>query len=388
MNRRTEARSGTDPASVAIIAGQLVMGGAERQLLLWLSGMDRGLFSPVLVTLHPGEGDYWEPSVESLGIPLIRVGRRMNRAARVLEIVRGLRPFRPRLVHAWHLFASPYGAAASRILGADACLGSLRGSYESFQRSRLQSRLTLAFVDGLLVNSQAAGDRVARGQGKRSTRIFVVPNAVENHFCDRSTARRELCGRFGLNDQELWIGSMGRIEKAKRFDLLLDLTASLLRSGERVRLLVIGDGPELPSLREHARGLRLGEAVVFTGAQPEARTWLNALDIFCFPSPDEGLPNVVMEAAAAGVPVVAWKTPALAELLEDGVSGLLAPPEDTRRLEDAVRGLVHDAGRRQALGSAARMNILGQFSVARFLERMTGAYTALLEGAPRGRGMS
>ncbi len=361
------------------------MGGAERQLSFWLSGLDRTQFSPVVVTLHPDEGDFWEPRVESLGIPLLRVRRRANRAARVLDIVRSLRPFRPRLVHAWHLFASPYGGVAAKLLGADACLGSLRGSFESFRKNPLQARLTLALVDGLLVNSQAAGDRVASARRTRKTKIFVVPNAVENHVGDRSAARRELGGRFGLDEGEIWIGSMGRIEKGKRFDLLLDLLASLLRRGERVRLLLIGEGPALASLRVQAEQLHLGNAVVFAGADPGARTWLNVLDIFCFASLDEGLPNVVMEAAAAGVAIVSWKTPFLSELLEHRVSALLAPPGDVRQLEQAVLELVHDGATRGKLGGRARTDMLRQYSVARFLERMTGAYMALLDGAAQGR---
>ena len=73
--------------NLAIIAGQLVVGGAERQLYLWLSHIDRAKFSPIVLTLHPGYGDYWEDPIESLGIPLIRIPRRRNRVLRAFNIV-------------------------------------------------------------------------------------------------------------------------------------------------------------------------------------------------------------------------------------------------------------------------------------------------------------
>src|SRR6202022_4182355 len=84
-----------DRYRVAIIAGQLVVGGAERQLYLWLSHLDRSRFEPVVVTLHPDCSDYWEGAIESLGIPLLRVARRRNPLARLLEITRKVRPYRP-----------------------------------------------------------------------------------------------------------------------------------------------------------------------------------------------------------------------------------------------------------------------------------------------------
>ena len=99
------------------MAGQLVVGGAERQLYLWLSHLDRTRFRPVVVTLHPEYGDYWEGPIESLDIPVLRVPRRRNRLWRLAQVVRLLHPFRPSLVHGWHLFASPYAGAAAGCCG-------------------------------------------------------------------------------------------------------------------------------------------------------------------------------------------------------------------------------------------------------------------------------
>jgi glycosyltransferase involved in cell wall biosynthesis len=368
------------PRTIAIIAGQLVLGGAERQLHLWLSHLDRDRFRPVVVTLHPDEGDYWERSIEELGVPLLRVPRRVNRLGRLWSLVAALRPHRPDLVHGWHLFASPYAGAAGKLLRARASLGSLRGSFDAYRRQRAEAVLTECLVDGILVNSRSAGERLAASRGGRRKKIFTLPNAVEDRVLDHSRARARWRERWGIPGDRFWIGSVGRLDPGKRFDQMIDLGARLAERGEDVHVVVVGDGPERGALEECARRRGLADRTTFTGAEPDVRETLGALDLFCFPSADEGLPNAVMEAAAAGVPVVAWRTPFLEELL--GAEGaLLAERGDFARWESDARALLRDAERRRGAGEAARRRVLERFSVPRFVAGLTAAYDELLGAA-------
>jgi glycosyltransferase involved in cell wall biosynthesis len=365
--------------NVAIIAGQLLVGGAERQLYLWLAKMDRTRFRPIVVTLHPDCGDYWEPLIESMDVPVLRVPRRANRLSRSLEIANVLKEFQPELIHAWHLFAGPYAGAAARLLGARACLGSLRGSFASVQRTRGQALLTMLSTQGMVVNSAAAGASLSSSYGWLCRNIHVVPNAVEERVEARETARRRLCDPWGLSPDNFWIGSMGRFEPLKRFDLLLDVTAALRKRGAKVNLLLIGYGPQLKELNAKAEALGISDSVVFTGADPEARTWLSALDTFCFLSVDEGLPNVIMEAAVAGVPIVSWRTPFLEELLQHQESAILVQQGDITALECAMLQLISDAALRNRLGESARRHVSQEFGIGRYIERMSGVYESMLQ---------
>lgn len=364
--------------NIAIIAGQLVVGGAERQLYLWLSNLDRRRFDPVVVTLHPDCGDYWETPIESLGIPLLRVARRRNPMVRLLEVTRALRPYGPHLVHGWHSFASPYAGASAMLLGARASLGSLRGSFDAYKRHRTLSILTEWLTDGILVNSRSAARQLAgAGRGTRR-RIFTVPNAVEDRIEERTRARARLAERCSIEPGRVWIGSTGRFEESKRFDLLLDAMASLRRRGENVQLVLIGYGDGLAALRSRSESLGLSDRVTFTGQDADARLWMSALDIFCFLSLDEGQPNAVMEAAAAGVPVVAWRTPFLEELLDDGRSAVLVPAGDLEALGEALRTLIHEPGTRDRVGRVGRSYVLANFSVGRLVAGITTTYDELL----------
>jgi len=369
-----------DRHNIAIIAGQLVVGGAERQLYLWLSNLDRDRFCPVVVTLHPDCGDYWESAIESLGIPLLRIARRRNPLARLFAITRALRPYEPHLIHGWHLFASPYAGAAAILLGARASLGSLRGSFEAYLRHRTQSILTEWLTDGILVNSASAARELARAPRRTRRRIYTVPNAVEDRVEERARARVRLAEKYSIEPGAVWIGSTGRFEESKRFDLLLEVMSFLRQKRENVELVLIGYGDGIELLRSKAESLGLSDRVTFTGQDADARLWMCALDIFCFLSLDEGLPNAVMEAAAAGVPVVGWRTPFLEELLEDGRSAVLVPPRDMNLLQEAVVTLIHEPRTRDRLGRSGRSYILANFSVGRLVEGITKTYEELLAG--------
>jgi glycosyltransferase involved in cell wall biosynthesis len=162
---------------------------------------------------------------------------------------------------------------------------------------------------------------------------------------------------------------------------MIDLGARLAGRGEDVHVVVVGDGAARAALEECAHRRGMADRTTFTGAEPDVRETIGALDLFCFPSADEGLPNAVMEAAAAGVPVVAWRTPFLEELLgEEGA--LLAEPGDLARWESDARELLRDGERRRGAGEAARRRVLERFSVGRFVSGLTAAYDELLEGAP------
>jgi glycosyltransferase involved in cell wall biosynthesis len=366
-----------DPQPIAIIAGQLVLGGAERQLYLWLSHLDRGRFSPVVVTLHPGHGDYWEPEVTRLGIPLLRIPRGGSRLNRLREVVRVLRPHRPRLIHGWHLFASVYAGAAAKLLGARA-LGSLRGSYRAYRAQRVEALLSGLLTDALVVNSFAAATLVARNGGL-PRRIFVLPNAVENVAEERESAREQVAQRWGIPRDRVWIGSVGRFQKSKRFDQLLNVAARLAIAGHSIHVLLIGYGEGENELRGLAKRLGIAGSVTFTGEDPLVRFWMSALDVFCFPSEDEGLPNAVLEAAAAGVPVAAWRTPFLEEALNG--TAALADSGDLRNLEETVGLLLRNPAARRELGDRARGHVVDKFGVARFVTGLTAIYEQLMARA-------
>lgn len=364
--------------NLAIIAGQLVVGGAERQLYLWLSHLDRDKFQPVVLTLHPGHGDYWEHPIESLGIPLLRMPHRRIQLVRAIEIARALSPYRPQIVHGWHLFASPYAGVAAKLLHA-CSLGGVRGNFRAFCNARMEAMLTLWLMDGIMTNSFSMAVQLQAMRKRNLQRIYTVQNAVENPVSDRLASRVWLSQRYGFSTTGVWIGSLGRLDYGKRFDLLFRVLKLLHQDGIDFQFLLIGDGPERSRLESMAHELGIGKHIVFAGEIPGASTLLNALDIFCFTSLDEGLPNAVMEAAVAGVPIVSWRVPFMEELLKKGDVAVLVEPANISDFKKAVADLINSPELRSRFGQAARDHVLEQFSLGRFIKNMTSVYESLLD---------
>jgi glycosyltransferase involved in cell wall biosynthesis len=160
---------------------------------------------------------------------------------------------------------------------------------------------------------------------------------------------------------------------------LIELTASLVARGEDLHLVLFGDGRARDDLESLARERGIEGRLTFTGADPGARRWIKAFDVFCFTSTDEGLPNVVMEAAAAGVPVLAWRTDFIRELLTHGGSAVLADLGDIRALGEGLSELIRNREYRLRIGEEARKEVIANFGVRAYVRKLSEVYETLLD---------
>lgn len=158
---------------------------------------------------------------------------------------------------------------------------------------------------------------------------------------------------------------VGRLAAAKGVPVLLDAFRTVRASHPEATLTLVGDGPERPAIEARIAALGLSEAVEITGflSQAEVAGRLARSDVFVLPSFAEGLPVVLMEAMASGLPVVATRIAGVAELVEDGISGLLVPPGDADSLAAGLSALLCDPGRRAAMGRHGRGRVEAAFDV-------------------------
>lgn len=160
---------------------------------------------------------------------------------------------------------------------------------------------------------------------------------------------------------------VGRLDAIKGVRVLFEAVADLARRGVAIELTLVGDGPDRAGLQAEAQLRGLGEVVRFTGylSQAAVAERLAEADLFVLPSFAEGVPVVLMEALASRMPVVATRVAGVAELVEDGVSGLLVPPGDPEALGEALAALAADAPRRAQMGEAGRARVVAEFDAAR-----------------------
>jgi glycosyltransferase involved in cell wall biosynthesis len=175
---------------------------------------------------------------------------------------------------------------------------------------------------------------------------------------------------------------VGRLVPEKGHAVLVEAVARVVRAGADVRLVVAGDGPEREALAADAARAGLGDRATFLGAvgQDRMAALYGTADVFCLPSFAEGVPVVLMEAMATGMPVVTTPIAGIPELVRDGEEGLLVPPGRADLLADAIAGLAVDAGRRAALGRRGRARVEAEFDVGREARRLARLFAAVRAG--------
>lgn len=176
--------------------------------------------------------------------------------------------------------------------------------------------------------------------------------------------------------------TVGRMASVKGIPILLEAIKQLQPAHPNLKLTVVGDGPERKDFERRACELGIVDRVEFVGyqSQSQVRDRLNQTDLFVLPSFAEGVPVVLMEAMAAGVPVVTTRIAGVAELVDDGVSGRLVPPGNVESLKDAIDGLLNDAEKRNAFSRAGRAKVAAEFNITKESAWLRQVMTSALAG--------
>ena len=169
---------------------------------------------------------------------------------------------------------------------------------------------------------------------------------------------------------------VGRLTPAKGQHILIDAVERLTQQGRRVRLRLLGTGPEIDSLRKQTALNRIVDSVVFEGAmnQDRIRSFYAVADLFCLPSFAEGLPVVLMEAMAMGIPCVSTQITGIPELIRNGTDGLLVAPSDLDALVEALAKLMDDAALRERFSRSGRKRILQHYDLHRNVKELAGHF--------------
>jgi glycosyltransferase involved in cell wall biosynthesis len=292
----------------------------------------------------------------------------------LLELVRLFRNLRPQIVHLNSAKAGILGRIAARIVGVQVCVFTAHGwTFKSTSglTSRLYrtlDRLVRPLATAIICVSDAER-RIGLAAGTcTEERTVVIPNAVP---------LPALTGRRGRSrSSPLRLISVGRIANQKDFATLVSAVALLPRGS--VELQILGDGPLRSSIEAQITGLQLDTVVEMAGSVNDVPARLAAADAFVLSSHYEGMPIAVLEAMAAGLPVVATDLDGIREVVTPEGTRLLARPGDPHALAGAIRCLIDDSGLRARLGSENRARVEERFSLEAWRDRHGELYAALL----------
>ena len=223
----------------------------------------------------------------------------------------------------------------------------------------------------------AQSARVAFGPIPQMT---VVRNGVDtDRFTNPALPTRDAARAvLNLPPDAVVVLCVARLSPEKGMNTLLDAAHIARHKTPRLRVVVVGDGPQKSELERAAHSASLGEIVTFLGARNDVPELLRAADLYVQPSLAEGLGLAAMEAMASGLPVVASRVGGLPEVVKENETGLLVPPGDAPALANALTLLLHDANLREAMGRAGKERAVSQFGTARMTEEMRAVYEDVL----------
>lgn len=353
--------------------------GAEKQLLLLATRLPPSEFEVHVCALT--RGGPLADELRAAGIPVTVIGKRWRADplayARLERLVRQLRPD---LVQTWLFAGNAYGRLAAWrarvpvIVASERCVDPWKSELQH-ALDRLLARCTAAVV----VNSDGVRDFYQQ-HGTPLTQLRVIPNGVELPSPPTVT-RSELLAELGLPEDARLLAAVGRLWPQKGVKDLIWATDLLHVIHSNVHLLVIGDGPQRAMLERFTQLCRIEHRVHFLGHRNDVPRLLPHCDLLWLASSYEGMPNVVLEAMAAGLPVVATDIPGTRELVLPRITGYLVAVGDRAEMARWANKLLDDPRLRERMGQAARERVAAHYSVDRMVGRFAELYRELLHSA-------
>jgi glycosyltransferase involved in cell wall biosynthesis len=359
-------------------------GGADQIILRTAAGADPQRLKVTVCCLRAGRNHAYDIDRRAahLGIDYCEVGQRSPWDPGVWRSLgRIVRDRRPAIVHAHDYKASFYAMRLARAQGVTP-VATAHGWSGHHWRERFvyypAEKLILRRFPAVIAVSTQVRDTLVRW-GCKPQRVHVVLNGVDpSEFHRRADVRARIRESLGFGDGEVVVGAIGRLGPEKRFDVLLETMAILFPRRPELRLVIIGGGTLEHDLNGQIRRLGISDRCRLLGYREDILDLYQALDVLVQSSDHEGTPTVVVEAMAMEIPVVATAVGGTAELVADGVHGLLAPRRSPASLASAIQRTLDDREATAARVAEARRRVEGELSFDRRMQKLQAIYEQLL----------
>jgi len=373
---------------VCHVASGDVWAGAEAQVAALLGALRA--YPALELSAVVLNGGRLRDELAQLGIPVaICDEARAGVAQLFLTMRRHLSELRPHILHTHGYKETVLGAAAGGASSRPRLVQTYHGVQEHLPgwagaKMRLYDRLNSVVGrmagDGFIgVSSEIAQILRERYPGKD---VRCIRNGIDVARVAPSRGRDAVRDQIGVARDAFVVGTVGRLMPVKAFERLIVALAQLRRdrAGLDARLVIVGDGPLRSELEASAARLEVSRETTFLGARGDVNDLMTAFDVFALPSLHEGIPMVILEAMAAGVPIVASRVGGIPEILEDGRDALLVEAAAPGALANAVGRLAADPSLRAALVRSARRRAEAQFSITSTASSVVDFYRSLVAG--------
>lgn len=368
------------------IIEDLENGGAERVLVTLVSGLDSQRFRPVVCCLT--KKGRLAAELEARGIPVVTMHKRPKIDLTLLFRLRKLmRQQKIDIVHTHVFTANFWGRLAAIFAGVPVLITHEHSTFTVDNRYRrwIEAVLICRTNKVITVSENLRRRIVSEGRLPPGV-VLTIHNGLRLQPPSlNETKRAQLRRELGLEKFDAVIGTVGRLEPRKNYPMLLEAMKRLLARHPRTTLLMVGAGPEEEKLQQQARDLGINQHVVFAGYRSDISDLLSLMSTFCLSSTTEGISMAILEAMAAGVPVVATQVGGNPEIIPDHKYGLLVPSGDAAALANALAETLsnRDTALKMAKHGQARADEF--FSERHMIQRIEELYMQCLAQPSRGK---
>lgn len=357
----------------------LAYGGAETQLVNLATRLKKRGWDVRVVSMLPPQA--FTEELAAAGIPLatLNMRRGVPDPRAVFKLVKILRQWRPDIVHSHMVHANLLARIARVFYKVPVVISTAHSINEGGRLREVAYRLTDFLADLTTNVSRAAVSRYIQVGAAPKNKIIFMPNGIDTcHFQFKQKDRLRLRDELQLTDKFVWL-AVGRFEEAKDYPNLLQALKKVVPERDGVVLLIAGQGTLFEEMRAMAYSLELAEKVRFLGVRRDVPELMSAADAYVMSSAWEGLPMVLLEAAACALPIVATDVGGNGEIVLDGFNGYLVPPRNPEALASVMLKMMSlSENERGAMGRAGRAHIEANYSLDRVVDQWENLYQDLL----------
>lgn len=369
----------TDVINIALVNGQLNYGGTERQLYELAIRLDRSKFNPIVFCLSEEDLPFGE-RLRERGIRVYTLKRRGHfDPFRVTKLAQLFRKEKINLVHSFLHIPNAYSYAACLISGINKFIASVRNC--EVDRNGVLTfidRINLRNSSLITVNSENVKNFAANHFSISPDKIKVIYNGIDVERFVSLKKITKLKDDLSIPINSRVVGIIGKLSSPqKNIPLFLKSARGISSQLPNVKFLIVGGGKLLDEMKNLSNNLAISDKVYFVGEREDIPDILNLLDVFVLSSYKEGLPNVIMEAMAAGKPVVATDVGGIPELVVDGETGFLVPSNNVEKLSQAVIRLLENPKVAERMGEKGKERISTFFLVDRMVRETENLYSSL-----------
>ncbi|MBM3247924.1 MAG: glycosyltransferase [Candidatus Omnitrophica bacterium] len=360
------------------IAEDLSIGGVEELFRIIVTGLDRKKYNVYVCCIEEG-GQTAKELIEA-GIKVDILGMKSyHNLFNILRLKKYIKERKIDIIHSHMYFSNTFARIAAILARTPILISTAYSSYYEFKkRNILMAHFLSKFTDRIIAVSNSIKEFTVKQQKISADKFTVIHDCASTEKFSKDIDSFLVKRGLGIDSDYSVVGCVARLNIVKGHSYLIQAAAEVLKIDPKVKFLLVGDGPLKDELQELSAHLGIKDNIIFTGSRREIPEMVSAMDIFVLPSAlREGCPLSILEAMAMSRPVIASRLGGIPEEVEDGKSGILVTPKDSKALADAIIKLLSDKKLAKEMGREGRKIFEEKFSQETMLRKLESLYDEL-----------